>query len=232
MSLSLHSPASWAGAVRDAAALLLPVACAGCSAPGTSLCDLCRGEIVAHPVTHEVGGLAPVTTALRFEGVTASALRRFKSDPRPQLARAFAPALREALVACAVRTRVLALAVPVPDQAASLRRRGFRPVEQLMHLAGVAPTRSLRWVRTPSDQRALGADERAANLDGALRAARALDGVDVVVVDDIVTTGATIREAQRALASAGANVVGAVALARTPKRHSEPYRDPFQSLPK
>ena len=69
--------------------------------------------------------------------------------------------------------------------------------------------------RAVADQGGLGAQERAANLAGALRVRRPLHGLPVVVVDDVVTTGATLVEAARALREGGAAVRGCAVLAAT-----------------
>lgn len=80
----------------------------------------------------------------------------------------------------------------------------------------IAPTRVTR------DQSALDAQERASNLAGAMmvrvRHQPALRGAVCVVVDDLVTTGATLTEAARALRDAGAAEVLAAAIGATRKR--------------
>lgn len=91
-------------------------------------------------------------------------------------------------------------------------------VEVLTRRAGHHPeTRLLRPARQGADQRGLGRDERVRNVAGTLRAAADARGQRVVLVDDVVTTGATLAEAIRVLRSAGAEVVGAVTLAATPR---------------
>jgi predicted amidophosphoribosyltransferase len=70
-------------------------------------------------------------------------------------------------------------------------------------------------------QKGLSVDERASNRRGSMRARGPCDGALVIVVDDVVTTGATLREAIRALEAAGAQVLAAAALASTP-RHFAP----------
>jgi predicted amidophosphoribosyltransferase len=122
------------------------------------------------------------------------------------------------------------LLVPAPSRAAALRARGDDPTRRLARAAGgrlrarvdlwVAPV--LRMAPGTRDQAGLGAQERAANLAGAVRVAGRFTsyvrGVDVVLVDDVVTTGATLAESARALREAGALVVGAAVVAATPRR--------------
>jgi predicted amidophosphoribosyltransferase len=94
------------------------------------------------------------------------------------------------------------------DGAARVLRAGGRPVRvaALLHV-----TRALR------DQAGLSTEARAANLAGALRARGPVTG-PVVVVDDVITTGATLVEARRALEAEGHEVLGAVVLAATRRR--------------
>jgi predicted amidophosphoribosyltransferase len=88
------------------------------------------------------------------------------------------------------------------------------------------PARAARLLvpaRALADQSGLSVAERAANLHGALRGTGPVTG-PVVVVDDVVTTGATLVEAARALLAAGHPVVGAAVVAATSRRSTSPRR--------
>jgi len=205
-----------ARAFTGALALALPVACAGCGLQGASLCGACAAAI--EPCVHAVDldGLV-VHAALRYEGAAARVVRAYKEDGRTDQRRRLATSLRAALAAAAAGEQDV-LAVPVPGGSARSRRRGYRVVDELLRGAGVRPDRALYWARRAEDQRALAREERIANLSGALYSRRLRFGARVVIVDDVTTTGATLAEARRALVEAGAAVVGAAVLARTPLR--------------
>lgn len=213
-----------AGALTEALALVFPVACAGCGAPGVSLCPAC-GQALSPVLQRRVlaSGLV-VFSGLAFEGVAARVLRSLKAEGRTPLARVLAPALRMALRAASSAVPALPgggaggpLVVPVPTSPGAMRRRGYRVVELLSRRAGVRPARLLVLVRTVGDQRSLSVDARQRNVDGSMRA-RGVEGRSVVIVDDVATTGATLDEARRALMAAGAHVVGAATVAATPRR--------------
>lgn len=212
-------PETTAGLVRaalaDALTLVLPIDCAGCGAADVALCDGCAAALAPHPERRELDGLV-AWAGLRFDGVTARVVRALKEDGRTSLARVLAPALRAAVDAVDASARDV-VAVPVPTSRAAFRRRGFRVVELVSRHAGVRSIPLLRPARTAADQRGLTRDERRRNVAGSLRATRAR-GLRVVVVDDVVTTGATLAEAARALRAGGAEVVGAAAIAATPRK--------------
>ncbi|MCR2818106.1 phosphoribosyltransferase family protein [Microbacterium sp. zg.Y1090] len=201
-------------ALAAALALAFPTWCAGCDDPDTALCADCRAAL-APPrlILHRRLGGLDVHSALEFDGVAARVLRAFKEEGRTTLATALAPALAAALGSCGESTAV----VPVPSTAAAVRRRGYRPVELLARRAGARPWRLLRVVRASADQRGLTRAARAQNVAGSLEAAPAAAGRRVVLVDDVVTTGATLAEAARALRAAGAQVVAAATVAATPR---------------
>jgi predicted amidophosphoribosyltransferase len=206
-------------ALEEALCVFLPVACAGCSAPDSTLCDACRGALRAAPSRRSVaadGGAVAVWAGAAFEGVPARVVRELKECGRTGLARSLAPLLASA-TAAATAGRSEVVAVPVPTSRAAMRRRGYRVAELLARRAGLHPVRLLVPVRATADQRGLGRDERAGNVRGSMRAA-GVRGRAVVVVDDVVTTGATVAEAVRALRAAGADVVGAAVVAATPRR--------------
>jgi predicted amidophosphoribosyltransferase len=121
------------------------------------------------------------------------------------------------------------LLVPVPSRPGAVRARGHDPLLDVVRRAArlvpgatVAPVlRSRGGVR---DQAGLSASERAANLAGSLwcpsAGLRRFAGHTrrVVVCDDVLTTGATAREAQRALAASGLDVCAVAVVAATLRR--------------
>jgi predicted amidophosphoribosyltransferase len=207
-------PPSWRDAFGQALSLAFPVWCVGCDEPDVTLCAGCRAELAPRTRRTTVGGLE-IWSGLAFEGVPARAMRAVKSDGRTGLARALAPAM----AAAADRSGAHELLVPVPSSPAAYRRRGYRPVELLARRAGLERRRLLHIARAAADQRALTRDQRAANVAGTMRAGE-VAGRRVLLVDDVVTTGATFAEAARALRAAGAIVVGAATVAATPRRGS------------
>lgn len=205
----------------DVLALVLAAACAGCDAPETLLCASCRRRIRAHPVmTSTTAGLA-VRAAMPFESVPARCVRRLKDEGETRLAQPLGAALGEVLRSVLETSPVggpVAM-VPVPTSRAAFRRRGYRVPELLIRRAGYEPRRLLSVRRPTADQRGLDVEGRTRNVHGSMRA-RAGGGGAVVLVDDVMTTGATLDEAARELREAGADVLSAVVLAATP-RHSE-----------
>lgn len=89
--------------------------------------------------------------------------------------------------------------------------------------APVVCVQALQHRRRVADQAGLNASDRAANLAGALQARFDLRGQRVIVVDDVITTGATLAEAARALRAAGAEVPAAAVIAATSRRSSRTH---------
>jgi ComF family protein len=164
----------------------------------------------------------PLETILapwRFGGQLASAIRRLKFARRAHVARDLAP-LWSPLVAAAA-SGYDALVVPIPLHWRRRFRRGYDHAWLLaIHAcadARIAPPRPvLRRIAPARPQSTLSAAERRANLDGAflVRDPRAIAGRAIVLLDDVVTTGATLAAATRPLLAAGATTVIGVALAR------------------
>jgi predicted amidophosphoribosyltransferase len=224
-------------ACADALALLLPVWCAGCDEPDVALCERCALALRPQPrcrVVDAPGGGVEVWSGLAFEGVAARVLRAIKEEGRTGLATALAPALAAALDRAGAAGCVL---VPMPTSRAAYRRRGFRVPELLLRRARRRGRRLLRIARRTDDQRGLDREARRRNVAGSLVArvaaaappvagtlrgasanVRPAAGLRVVVVDDVVTTGASLAEAVRALRAEGVDVVAAVTLTATPGR--------------
>ncbi len=132
-----------------------------------------------------------------------------------------APAMAERLVAAAAgRLRGLDALVPVPLGRTRERERGHNQAallaEELGRLAGVPLARgALRRIRETRSQTRLAPAERQRNVTGAFAAVdAALSGRRVALVDDVLTTGATLGAAAQALAALGPASIGAVTFAR------------------
>jgi ComF family protein len=120
------------------------------------------------------------------------------------------------------RERRPQLLVPMPLSPARLRKRGFNQAAQVARVISKAlaiPTalRVVERVRDAPAQSGLGRRERRANLRGAFRCRAALGGRDVVLIDDVITTGASADAVAAVLKRAGAARVDVWALARTPE---------------
>lgn len=166
-------------------------------------------------------GLPRLMAASSYDGPVRAALLAHKEHGRRGLGRPLGAALGRAVAGVDGRRGVVL--VPVPSSRAAVRARGDDHARRLAlaaarELPGARALPLLVPARAVADQSGLDARQRTANLAGALRARQPLDGVPVVVVDDVVTTGATLAEAVRALRAAGADVRGAAVVAATARR--------------
>lgn len=217
-----------AAASRDAWATVLPTECSGCGVVDRALCAECRRALVpsVHPVVRDD---AVIWAALTYEGAARHAIAAYKDGGRTDAAAALAGPLRAAIVAALAavpagrRGRGAARydagpgiqLVTIPSSRRAWRVRGYHPVDALLHRAGLHPFPALAQRTEALDQVGLGRAARAANKSNSLVARRPLDGMLVILVDDIVTTGATLLEARRAVSAAGGAVVGLATLAET-----------------
>lgn len=205
-------------ALCAAADLVIPRHCIACGRAGRTLCSSCAP---AGRIRIEAGGLS-VVAAAAYDGATRAALIAYKERARRDLAGPLGE-----LLARAVSCGSAGVLVPVPSAARVARSRGGDHVLRLARVAARIAARNgerrvvtpLRLMRSVQDSAGLGARERAANLRGAMTAMPAPQpGTSVIIVDDIVTTGATMREAARALEGAGWSVIGAAVVAATARR--------------
>ncbi len=209
-----------ATALADAWALVAPVDCAGCGVPDRALCAVCTTALrpsLRRALLDVDGRAVPVVAGLAYEGVARAALLALKAEGRTELARPLAVPLRWA-VALAWAGAGADVLVPVPGSRAGAAQRGFTPAALLARRSGLVVTRGLRALDAGPQQKRLRLDERLAGQHPRFAARPALAGRRVVLIDDIVTSGATLRDAARALHAAGATVVGAAAVAATPRR--------------
>lgn len=214
-----------------AADLVLSRCCAGCGGTKARWCSECAAALTGVVQARTLVDGTRVWSAAIYEGPVREAVNAWKDHDRTDLGRPLALAVARGYVVAGLQADA---AVPVPSSRSARRRRGREPVLDLtrdlgreLHRAGARHRplvlAALRHRRAVLDQAGLGAPARAANLAGALRVAPALErrvrGRRLVVVDDVVTSGATLVEAARALSSAGGVVVGAVTIAATARRN-------------
>jgi predicted amidophosphoribosyltransferase len=158
--------------------------------------------------------------------VARSILLAFKDGGRTDVARPLAAVLartvRAALAESPAAARGRVELAAIPSTRAAFRRRGYAPVRLLLARAGLRSTAPLRIARQTQDQSNLDTTQRYANRHGSLTVAASAHGRFVLLIDDIVTTGATVLEADRAFRAAGCTVLGVAALARTRRRLPAP----------
>jgi predicted amidophosphoribosyltransferase len=228
-------------ALLDALAVLFPLVCAGCGRHDRALCPDCRAALTValdeEPSSVELGAEAPgqcltVWFGCRYGGVVSALLHSFKESGRVDVAGPLGAALGAVLAVAAAHAGVAhgegadsSLGfVTAPSTAASLRRRGYNPVDALMRRSGSPLTAAgtLTFNRSTLDQAGLDQGGRALNLAGAVAGSRSLRGRRILIVDDVVTTGSTLLECRRAVHAAGGMVVGAATIAHTFRTHTQP----------
>ncbi|MFF7752419.1 ComF family protein [Streptomyces sp. NPDC007971] len=216
---------------QDLTDLVLPAECAGCGAPRTVLCARCREALGAAPPRRvrplpEPPGLPVVHAAAPYALQVRQLLLAHKERGALALTGALGAALAGAVRAGlgpagrgggrAVPTGPgTVLLVPVPSARWAVRARGHDPVRRMARAAAGELRRTgtparvvavLRQRRAVADQAGLDARRRLENLAGALEVtaggARLLTEGRVVLVDDLITTGASLAEAARALREA------------------------------
>ncbi|GAS93051.1 amidophosphoribosyltransferase [Mycolicibacterium canariasense] len=204
--------------------LVLPVECGGCAAPGTRWCPVCDAELrakAAEPrvVTPRLDPGVPVLSLGRYAAARRRAIVAAKEHGRADLITPLALAVRTGL------TQLLTwglldtplTVVPAPTRWTAARRRGGDPVGRVARLAtgglpGVTVTRSLRLTGFAKDSVGLSSADRQRNLAGRVRV-RVAPTAPVVLLDDVVTTGATACASVAALQTCGVSVQAVLAIA-------------------
>lgn len=206
--------------LRSAADLVIPVRCLGCERRSEAWCTGCVGEALQMRV-RDVDALE-VVAAAGYDGATREALLLYKERGRRDLAGPLGWLLTAAVDAASAGLREPVL-VPMPSTAGAARRRGgdhlLRLVRRIPGDRAVARTLGTRAgvdaVELSAAARAL-ARRRSMYARGG--ADELLRGRDVLLVDDIVTTGSTLRRAGQIVAALGARRVRAAVIAETEKQ--------------
>lgn len=192
-------------------------ACSACALPEAS--PLCRACTLEPPLVGRTIAVA------RYEGVARRLVHALKFRGHDILA---APAAERMAAAARPLAAGLDAVVPVPSTSRRNRDRGYDPgrllAEEVARLLRLPLRAVLSRTREAAPQSSVPAAERRRNVRGAFRAADGARGRRLLLVDDVMTTGATAFEAAGALRAAGAAGVDLLVLARTPE--SGPHHAP------
>jgi ComF family protein len=212
----------------------LPARCAGCGREGAAVCDACTKLLDARldlPPGTPIGlpadlpeGILQLEWCASYTGAVRRALHDLKYAGEKRLAAPLGEAIARRWARAGAGGDVL---VPVPIHAERLRKRGYDQAELLARHAanalGLPLAPILERTRVTTAQFDLDRSHRATNVVGAFGVRRApggrqpdrlLEGRWVVLVDDVVTTGATLAACADALSRSGAMAVSAIAVAR------------------
>ena len=213
--------------------------CAGCAAkvefPPRNICCVC-GEPLDFDYEIDTGDSyrcgscvlsPPVYEELRYgmmySGPVREAIHLFKFSARPHLWRGLASLADEKLAPWIFQLAGASI-IPVPLAARKLFGRGYNPAYLLAnHFARqtglIMADGAIRRVRATLPQFGLNKNERAENVKGAFAVydREAIEGKDIIIFDDIFTTGATIAECAKTIAKAKPNSIRAAALCRVRK---------------
>lgn len=222
---------------RDACRRLLPAGCALCAAPCVAglLCGPCIADMpvigeacprcaLATPGATTCGRClrtpppyAATVAAWRYAFPANHLLQALKYAGQLALAEPLGDALAAAVVA---RGLVPDVIVAMPLSRERQRGRGFNHAQEIARRValrtGIPLVPGLARTKDAPPQAGLALRERARNVRGAFAASRAFEGRHVAIVDDVMTTGATLAAATQALLSSGAARVDAWVVARTP----------------
>lgn len=208
--------------------LLYPPKCAFCRklvTDGRMLCPDCERALPVpekEKQSKKISGLAVCLSPLYYTGDVRQSLHRYKFQGAAAYYRIYA----ELMAACVREHGLTAdLVTWVPLSRKRLRRRGYDQArllaEEVAGRLALPCEQTLEKIRNnPAQSGTSGAEERQKNVRGVYRAVTSFAGEHVLLVDDIVTTGATLSEAAKELLNAGAEQVSGLTLARTDRENN------------
>jgi predicted amidophosphoribosyltransferase len=193
--------------------LVFPTRCYGCNSLGISICTTCRHEWIPHYYKTHINALN-VHSALAYTPTASKIILAAKENGLQGADDLLIAAIVHVLNKARFDKGHFSL-IPVPSSKQSQRRRGRSFIVDLTktisHNTGLGINDCLQVSRRVSDQSGLTRVQRNSNMHGAfsLKPGAILRG-DAILIDDVVTTGATLQEAARALNSQGFHPFGSV----------------------
>ena len=213
--------------LKNLADLIFPSRCIGCSQLGISICSNCRSSWHPHTYLREVtveGRSYPVVSSVQYSPVASRVLLSAKESNIAAADKLLIDAISHSLTHFIKRFGGRAL-VAIPSRRSATRKRGRNFLSEITsEVARISEneisfmdTQLLVHSRSVKDQSALNSRQRLSNISGALAVPNKFkprnSGGNIgplIIVDDLITTGATLAEAIRALLAAGFEVKGAV----------------------
>lgn len=211
--------------------ILWPTRCAACEVllpePACVLCDECKASVVSASRECQIENIDMAFSFFRYEGAVQSLISKWKYHEDYAAQNAILDFLPSQIEALRPYLDGVTCMIPVPPHPRRLRERGFDPVwsfgsklHRVLENAGIPMEfcdEVLVRTRHTAHQASLNHDERMHNLDGAFKVAEGFHAEKVLLIDDVMTTGATGSTCAGTLKAAGVQWVGFVALARTVK---------------
>jgi predicted amidophosphoribosyltransferase len=199
--------------------LIFPGRCISCRRLGPSLCLECKRNWNPQQIftrTSRTPNLA-VYSSITYTDIAARVILAAKESHIKSADILVADAISHSL-ALWLKTEWIDTLIPIPSRKNAARKRGRQFIEEIAHTVAapidIAVATPLQHSRQVRDQSGLGHEERWNNLKGAFVVNGNQEGLGrALLVDDLVTTGATLNEAARALKYAGIEVIGAVTAA-------------------
>lgn len=194
--------------------LVYPPRCLGCGVLYEVLCTTCSRELQFQDYRGVVGGV-PVFSSIQYGSKAGHILLAAKEDGLRKaddiLVKALTYSLRQAMKVYGIRPAL----VPIPHASKVVRKRGRNFVGDITDRVASSEALPCRKIichnRKVNDQSALSATLRAGNVSGAISVIKRCGRPgEVFLVDDLITTGATLAEAVRSLKKADFHVVAAV----------------------
>ena len=209
--------------MKSLSELIFPSRCIGCLQLGISICSICRKSWHPHIYRRELfvlGESYPVISSIKYSQIASRVLLSAKEANIIAADESLISAITNSL-RFFIKNFGPGTLVPIPSRKSATRKRGRNFMLEITD--SVAERESHRTIeilhhlRVVNDQSQLNSQQRISNISGALSASikstpskHPGNTGPVIIVDDLITTGATLVEAIRALRTAGYAVIGAV----------------------
>jgi predicted amidophosphoribosyltransferase len=200
--------------IRALQEIIFPSRCLGCGQLGLEICSLCRKKWHPHIYRQWSQHLPnfPIYSAVTYSPIAGKVLLAAKENNLIIADQLIYKALGHSLT-FALREIGGDFLIPIPSRRSVARSRGRQFIAALTYQlsadTGLPAYENLEHTRRVRDQSSLDAKSRFHNLDGSMKSLNFLSG-KAIVIDDLVTTGATLQEAVRALRDRGIEVAAAV----------------------